>query len=145
MILRIFLSLLLYFAMMFLSVNLLGLFVRGLFVNTEIERLKREGDDFIKKEIEKSENADKKLNLIAIILIIIYLFALFYFWNIGVVLAAIMIMGGRLPDLIWEIKNGKKMTRANAVLQEKNFIYFASAFLPWLAFPVLYYFLNFYK
>jgi len=44
---------------MYLSINLLGLFVRGLFTNPELEKLKKEGHDFIKQEIEKDEKANK--------------------------------------------------------------------------------------
>lgn len=121
---------------MYLSVNLLGLFVRGLFSNPELDRLKQEGHEFIKHEVEKSQRADKWVNVIALILIFGYLYALFHFWNIGVVTAAVIIMVGRLPDLLWDIEHGKK---TNPKLMKKNVLYYISAFLPWLAFPVLYY------
>jgi hypothetical protein len=48
------------------------------------------------------------MNIIALILIIGFIYSLLHFWNIGVALSAIIIMAGRLPDLIWEIKHGKK-------------------------------------
>ena len=51
-------------------------------------------------------------------------------------------MVGRLPDLLWDIKHGKK-TDPN--LMNKNALYYISAFLPWLAFPVLYYSLFYLK
>ena len=125
-----------YFILMYLSVNLLGLFVRGLFSNPELDKLKQEGHEFIKHEIEKSQRADKWINVIALILMFAYLYALFHFWNIGVVVAAVIIMAGRLPDLLWEIKHGKK---TDPKLMKKNAMYYISAFLPWVALPVLYY------
>ncbi len=125
-----------YFILMLLSTNLLGLFVRGLFSNPELDKLKQEGHEFIKHEIEKSQRADKWINIIALILIFAYFYALFHFWNIGVVAAAGIIMVGRLPDLIWEIKHGKK---TDPKLMEKNAMYYISAFLPWVALPVLYF------
>ncbi len=136
MIIHILISVVFFFILMYLSVNLLGLFVRGLFSNPELDRLKQEGHEFIKHEIEKSQRADKWINFIALILIVTYLYLLFHFWNIGVMAAAIIIMAGRLPDLIWDIEHGKK---TDPKLMKKNALYYISAFLPWLAFPVLYY------
>jgi len=45
-------------------------------------------------------------------------------------------MAGRLPDLLWEIEHGKK---TDPKLMKKNALYYISVFLPWVAFPVLYY------
>jgi len=121
---------------MYLSINLLGLFVRGLFTNPELEKLKKEGHDFIKQEIEKDEKANKWVNLTALILIAVFFYLLFRIWNIGVLGSAIIIMIGRLPDLIWEIKHGKKV---DSKLMKKDALYYITSFLPWLALPVLYY------
>ena len=67
---------------MYLSVNLLGLLVRGLFTNPDLDKLKDETKhDFIKEEIKKSERADKWLNLIAFLGIIGYLYATFHFFG----------------------------------------------------------------
>ena len=59
MIIHILISIVFYFILMYLSVNLLGLLVRGLFSNPELDKLKQEGHEFIKNEIEKSQRADK--------------------------------------------------------------------------------------
>ena len=123
---------------MYLSVNLLGLLVRGLFTNPELDRLKSDEKthEFIKKEIEKSQRADKWVNLTALVLNIIYFYLLFRIWNIGVVAVAVLIMVGRLPDLLWEIKHGKK---TDPKLMKKNILYYISAFLPWATLPLLYF------
>lgn len=139
MIIHIIISIAFFFVLMYLSVNLLGFLVRGLFSNPELDKLKQEGHEFIKHEIAKSERADKWINIIALILIIGYFYSLLHFWNMGVLLAAIIIIAGRLPDLVWEIKHGKKMTYANAISLPQNALYFITAFLPWVALPVLYY------
>lgn len=136
MIISILISVGFYFILLLLSTNLLGLFVRGLFSNPELNRLKHEGHEFIKHEIEKSQRADKWINVVALILIFAYFYALFHFWNIGVVVAAGIIMAGRLPDLIWEIKHGRKTDPKS---MEKNVLYYISAFLSWVALPVLYF------
>ena len=136
MIVQILISVGFYIVLMYLSVNLLGLFVRGLFSNPELGKLKQEGHEFIKHEIEKSQRAEKWVNITALVLTIVYFYLLFHFWNIGVVAAAIILMIGRLPDLLWEIKYGKK---TDPTLMKKNAMYYISAFLPWVALPVLYF------
>lgn len=136
MIIHILISIVFYFILMCLSATLLGLFVRGLFANPELKRLKQEGHEFIKHEAEKSQRANKWINITALILIVAYLYLLFHFWNIGVMAAAIIIMVGRLPDLLWEIKHGKKTDLKS---MKKNAIFFITSLLPWVALPVLYY------
>lgn len=130
-----------YFVLMWLSVNLLGLFVRGFFTNPDINKLKLEGHDFIKQEIEKSERADKWLNLIAFLCIVGYLYATFHFWNIGFMVVALVLMLARLPDLLWEIKTGEKITTSIVKSMPKNVLYYATTFLTFAALPALYYFL----
>lgn len=138
MIVQILLSLVFFFIIMYASVNLLGLLVRGLFTNPELDKLEQDTTthQFLKEEIRKSKRADKALNIIALILIIGFFYILFHFWNIGVVVTAIIIMLGRLPDLLWEIKHGKKV---DPNLLKKNAQYYITSFLPWAAYPVLYY------
>lgn len=135
---NILITILFYLILMYLSINLLGFLVRGLFYDPEINRLKQEGHEFIKNEIKKSERADKIINVIALILIVTFFYFLFHFWNIGVVAVAVIIMIGRLPDLIWEIKHGVKI---NPKMMDKNVLYYMSAFLPWIGLPLLYYFI----
>ncbi len=126
-----------YFVLLYLSVNLLGLLVRGLFPDPNLDKIKEETKlDFLKKEVEKSQRADKWMNIIALLLIVAFLYSLFHFWNLGVLAAAIIIMVGRLPDLLWEIKHGKKI---DPKLMKKNAMYYFSAYLPWIALPLLYY------
>jgi hypothetical protein len=141
-IIHIIISIALYFILVLLSTNLLGFLIRGLFTNPEFEKLKSEGSEFIKQEIEKSQRYDKWTNVIAFLLIVFYLYATFHFWNIGVTTVAIVLMMTRLPDLLWEIKTGKKITVGVAISMPKNALYFITTFLDWAALPVaLYYFL----
>ena len=140
-IIHILISIAFYFILMLLSVNLLGLLVRGFFTNPELEKLKSEGHEFIKQEVKKSQRADKWINLLAFLLILGYLYATFHFWNIGVTAVALVLMIVRLPDLLWEIKTGKKITIGVARSMPKNALYFITTFLTWAALPALYYFL----
>lgn len=141
-IVHILISIVFYFVLMWLSVNLLGLLVRGFFTNPDLEKLKSEGHDFIKQEIKKSERADKWLNVAAFLAIIGYLYATFHFWNIGVTAVALVLMLVRLPDLLWEIKTGQELNRVASVLSvPKNALYCITTFLTFAALPILYYFL----
>lgn len=143
-IIHIIISIAFYFILMLLSVNLVGLLVRGLFINPELEKIKSETEhEFIKKEIEKSESADKKVNIIAVLLIVGYLYITFYFWNIGITIIAIILMIIRLPDLIWEIKNyNGKLSYTNAKsLLPKNTLSTLIGLSYIILLPMLYYFL----
>ena len=138
MIVQILISIALYFVLMYLSVNLLGLLVRGLFPQKELDRIKKEAPVFITLagSDKKYIHQQKRTTIIALILNITFFYLLFRIWNIGVVAAAVIIMAGRLPDLLWDIKHGKK---TDPKLMKKNALYYVSAFLPWLSFPILYY------
>jgi len=140
---HILISIVFYFVLMWLSVNLLGLLVRGFFTNPELDKIEAETKhDFIKEEIKKSKRADKWLNFIAFLSIIGYLYATYYFWNIGVTAVAIVLMLVRLPDLLWEIKTGQQHNRiASALSMPKNALYYITPFLTFAALPALYYFL----
>ena len=99
--------------LMIVSTNLIGMLVKGLVLVSDVESQLSKADDTFKKiagEVYDSKT-ERKVNFIALALIIIYLIALFYFWNVGVVIAAIMLMAARIPDLLWEIKHGKQNIR----------------------------------
>ena len=131
-----------YFVLMWISVNLLGLLVRGFLTNPELDEIEAETKhDFIKEEIEKLKRADKWLNVIAFMGIIGYLYTTFHFWNIGVTCIALLLMFVRLPGLLWEIKTGEKVTRSAAREMPKNALHFITTFLTFAALPALYYFL----
>jgi hypothetical protein len=99
-IVQILISVVAYFVLSFLCANLLGFLVRGLFTNPELIRLKQDGDEFIKQEIAKSERVNKWINVIALFLIVAFIYSLFRFWNVWVVASVLLIIAGRLPDLL---------------------------------------------
>ena len=138
MIVHILISVVFYFILMYLSVNLLGLFVRGLFPQQELNRIKKEAPEFITITGSDKEyiHQQKRTTIIALILNIAFFYLLFRIWNIGVVIVAIIIMVGRLPDLLWDIEHGRK---TDPKLMKHNALYFISAFLPWVGLPALYY------
>lgn len=126
---------------MLVSINLLGFFVRGLFKNPENEEIRPDDPEFIKQEIHRFKRANKWINIIAFLLIPAYLYILIHYWNIGVAAVAAALMLARLPDLIWEIRHGKKITFSITRSMPKNATYYITGLFDWAALPALYYFL----
>ena len=118
------------------SANLAGFLVRGFFTNPEMDRLAVDGDDFVKKLAQDYQGGQKKMSVVALILISAFLFALYYFWNSGVVVAALIIMAARVPDLVWEIKHGIKLRMRD---MNRPAFHVLSTVLSWASLPVLWY------
>jgi len=93
---------------MLISTNFIGMLIRGLMLTSGVRKLIVKGGDAFQKVVTEfyEPNEERRVNIIASVLIVIYLVALFYFWNIGVVIVAILLMVTRIPDLLWEMKHG---------------------------------------
>lgn len=102
-----------WFIIMIIGINLLGYVVRGLLWSLPpIEPF--EGTEFgdkLKQEVLITPTQNFVMTLVAFVFTVAWLFALYHFWNIGLVAAAGIIMISRLPDLLWEIKHGVKVTK----------------------------------
>jgi hypothetical protein len=118
------------------STNLIGLLVRGFFTNQEMDTLAAEGHDFIKGHVEEYYSAQRKMNVFALVLIMAFVIALYYFWNIGVVVAALIMIASRIPDLIWELKHGRKLRMRD---MSRPSLHVLSMILSWASLPVLWY------
>src|SRR3989344_1413422 len=90
------------------SINLMGMLVRELTLISEMKKVLAKGSPTFRKVAAEfyKPSEEKRTNVIAFILIIVFLGVLYYLWNIGVVIAAVLIMAARIPDLLWEIKHG---------------------------------------
>ena len=121
-----------WFMLLLVSTNLVGFLVRGFVQNPKLEEF-ISNNDLIARELKKSE---RMTNLIAISLIAISIGAIYYFWNIGVVIATLMLMISRLPDLIWEIRHGQKFQSSD--MGRPKFAPLATL-LSWASLPVLWY------
>lgn len=143
---KILFSIVLWIVLMFLSTNLLGFFVRGVFFGASLKKLKSEDEDFIKiieKEYKKMYRVNEFINVMEFLIILGYLYATYYFGNIGVTLVAILLMIARLPDLLWEIKTGErtatKLTMQRLRLTRMSILDHLSNFLSWVSLPLLYF------
>ena len=127
--------------LMLVSTNFLGMVVRQLVPTREEKKLEENmTGPAVQKIFGKYRTQNKHISLgvavFFVVLSVIYLYALLRFWNIGVVAAAVMLMLARLPDLLWEIRTGQKVSHKNA---PKGFYGFLATVLSWGALPVLWF------
>lgn len=115
------------------STNLLGLVLRGLCWSRP--SFDREVSDQVNRFLD---NESRRLVVSNVIMTLLsvgatagFLYALFHFWNIGLVLTATMMMLGHLPDLLYEIETGKK--------NPKGLLYTLATLLYWFALPLTWY------
>ena len=93
--------------LMVISINLISVFIRGFFpAKFPLSGLAVDG--IIQSEVNRLRMADHAMTLLAFVAICTYLFAMFYFWNIGLAGTAAVIMLLHIPDLLWDIRTGRK-------------------------------------
>src|SRR5438093_1097970 len=85
----------------FVGTNLTGFVVRGLVwspphVEAPSERLA----ELFRHETRRANVGSAAINVLWIVLIAAYLFALFHFWNVWLSVAAFLCMATRFPDLL---------------------------------------------
>lgn len=125
-----------YFVLMIISTTLLGFIVRGFFVNPELIRIHDDSGYAIKNELNKIMRADNYLTLLFIALTVAYLYLLFHFWNIWMVMAAILFMISRFQDLLREIKTGEKTSKSTI---PKGFLSKIISILAWIPMIILWF------
>ena len=84
--------------------------------------------------MRQSKRANVGVTSLFAFLALVYFYVLLHFWNIGVGAAAAMLMAGRLPDLLFEIRTGEKIGRQNMPTGSR---YFLSTALIWAALLIL--------
>jgi hypothetical protein len=117
-----------YLILLFIGTNLIGGVVRGFLVAGTVNTNQQA------KEIYG--RAGGTVTVIFILLLLGYLYVLYYFFNIWVVIAAIVLIIVRMPDLIWEIRNGQKITLRT---MPKNLSGIILNILSWAVLPLLWY------
>ena len=126
-----------YFIMMYIGVNLLGIVVRGL-----RPTFKKDEDGNLISIIDTSSSASKTMTITFTIIGITYFYALYHFWNIGILIAGLILMFTRLPDLLLEMKTGEKTTMKNISKTHLDVVF---NILSWLALPLVWYSLSYLK
>lgn len=90
-----------YLILMFASTNLLGMVVRGM---RTTHTKNNEGDLIAMENI--SSRPSIIMTIMFSVISVLYLYALYHYWNIGVLLAGLILMLTRLPDLLFEMRMG---------------------------------------
>lgn len=133
-------------AMMFIGSNLLGLVVRGLLeqvVPAEPPDDGRAVNTWIARERRTMKASNVVMTMLAILACIAYYWALFhYLGGVLAVTAGAMLMVSRLPDLLVEIRTGKKTTSKS---MSRTPLDFFMTTLTWAALPVMWFALCYQK
>lgn len=120
-----------YFVLMVVGTNLLGLVMRGI-----IPSYKKDADSTLTLMEDISSSKSIIMTIVFSTVGIAYFYALYHYWNIGIAGAGMIIMFTRLPDLLFEMKTGKKISSSN---MPKRPIDVFCSILSWAAAPLIYY------
>ena len=115
--------------------NLIGLVVRSLVIYRQLKNEENQGD-VLREFIQTNNRSVLGTFILYCILTILYFLGLYHYWNSGVVIAAGMIMFSRLPDLLYEIRTGEKITLKE---MPNAPIYILFNLISWAALPVLWF------
>jgi hypothetical protein len=120
-----------YIVLLFVGTNLLGLIVRGF-----IPTYKKDSDGSLISVVPINTVPSITMSITFSIIGILYFYALYHFWNIGILIAGLILMFTRLPDLLFEMKTGEKINLRNMAKGPLDIFF---TVLSWLTLPLLWY------
>ena len=120
-----------YFILIFVGTNLLGMVVRGF-----LPTYKKDSEGNLNPIVDTSSTSSITMTIVSILIGISYLFALYYYWNIGILIAGLILMYARLPDLLFEMRTGEKLTLSNMPKRPVDILF---NILSWLTLPLIWY------
>lgn len=124
--------------LMFIGTNLVGMFFRNLILIFS----NKNSDSKVLNEIAKEYKTTHLVNLIiSLLLIIIYLFTLNYYFNYIISIVAFVFMLTRIPDLIFQIQTGEKLTKKNRPNRKIDIIF---NLIDLLMIPIIWYYFKYY-
>jgi len=94
-------ALIAWFVITYLGTNLVGMIGRG-FLEKPLDI--NEHPDFLKNEVKKWNRAGKLTTVLSIVATIGICFFIYRWWGILFLIAIILIMISRIPDLYWEVR-----------------------------------------
>lgn len=126
-------------ALALIGTNLVGVVVRGLI---DAPGTSPGTSAWVRDEFAKERLANIGVTLFFALLGVLYLYLLLRFWNLGVLAAAVMLMLSRLPDLLWEIRTGQKVSlyRLRSSAAPKGVVSILATVMMWAALPLLWFF-----
>ena len=120
---------------MLVGTNLTGWVVRGFYdplPSVESSAMQ----EIFERDLRRMRIGNVVGTLLGIIAIAAYLFGLFYVWNLLLAIAAAIPMASRIPDLIWEIRTGKKVTTRTG---PKGPLAILTTIADWATIPLIWY------
>jgi len=128
-------SIFVYFILMLIGTNLLGMAVRGI-----IPSYKKDNHGNLQLVEVITSSKSILITIFLSLVCILYIYGLFYYWNIGLAVAGIILMLTRIPDLLFEMKTGEKVNFKN---MPKRPIDIFCSLLTWGELPLIWYSLCF--
>ena len=121
----------------FVGINLIGFIVRGILddpplVDPPTERF----HEYLKAEQRSMIRASKSITLFSVIVAIGYVYVLYSYWNLLMAVSGVILMFTRLPDLLWEIRTGRRVNRKDC---PKGVLYYAVLFVDFAVLPLVWY------
>ncbi len=110
--------------------------VRGFFQDVKLEELKKDEKtpSFIKQEIARGNRIGTGITIFFFIITVLFLYLLYHYLNIWAAVATLLLIFSRIPDLVWEIRNGKKVTKNN---RPKGGLYLITDITILISLPIL--------
>jgi hypothetical protein len=108
----------------YICINLIGMVIRGVYTDFNLTNVKNDKTlhEYVRGEAQKAIKLNHFSSLVFIVLTILFYFLLFKFFGLLALIAGALVMVGRLPDLLWEIKHGRNVKQEN-----KGFNYYFTA------------------
>lgn len=123
---------------MFISTNLVSIVVRGLVEIPFIKNFEAEAEilPVLRKEVKVYKRFNFWFTLFCIVGGVVFIYVLFRIWNIGVAMTAVLLMVARVPDLLFEIRTGRKVSRWH---MPRGLVSTLLALLIWATLPLLWF------
>jgi hypothetical protein len=96
-----------------IGINLIGFFLRGVALLHNLRDQAEGVEDFIAREYRRRIKFESFLNVLAGAVCIVFPYLLFRWLGWQVAAAGLILMLARLPDLLYEIRSGKRIRRGD--------------------------------
>jgi hypothetical protein len=123
-----------YFILLIFSTNIVGFIVNG-FYDPILDVKNVMSEERLIERSKMDETGLKPLAYVFLILGLIYLFSVYYYFNLGLAIVALSFMLTRIPDVRFEIRTNTKINKKNI---PKNVLNSITTLINWLLLPAIY-------
>lgn len=131
---------LVWLALIYIAINLIGCLTRNFIswlspLDTP-DDIPEDAKKLFLRETRLNRSANRAITLTFFVLTVAYLIAIYHYWNIALVASAALVMVSRLPDLLLEIRTGRRMSKTD---RPKGAVYIIGTVIIFLTFPLTWY------